>query len=400
MSKDHRINEIHIAKIEGTFGRIVGARSNSPAYGLYHYEWLVQVKTDSGLVGVTNAASAIRKGKSLEQIEILLSNLIGRDIFEFYHINYGRVTGVNPRWAEFLKVNGFLSYAIFDLMGQAQGVPAYKLLGERVREHIDVYDTTINFQDMVYPELGVEAVARDAKGAISKGYRAVKLTVGRGLQALESNAGLTRDIEVVMRTREVVGPDVRIMVDANDAYSQMPQMLESFVRETAGANLFWLEEMITQDLDGYRSLKQWRDKYTPATLLADGESSYGLGTIYWEMMEEGLLDVFQPDMLRMGFWPYHQLGLDIGGSGYDVRIAPHNNSHGGLGLRGLIQFGAVTPMFLIAEDPTYNFDVYNTPGYKFDNGAYSVSENPGLGIEIDQDVYAQKYSSKEVVQRA
>ena len=92
--------------------------------------------------------------------------------------------------------------------------------------------------------------------------------------------------------------------------------------------------------------------------------------------------------------------MDIGGSGYDVRIAPHNNSHGGLGLRGLIQFGAVTPMFLIAEDPTYNFDVYNTPGYKFDNGAYSVSENPGLGIEIDQDVYAQKYSSKEVVQRA
>ena len=42
MSKGHRINEIHIAKIEGTFGRIVGARSNSPAYGLYHYEWLVR----------------------------------------------------------------------------------------------------------------------------------------------------------------------------------------------------------------------------------------------------------------------------------------------------------------------------------------------------------------------
>ena len=400
MSKGHRINEIHIAKIEGTFGRIVGARSNTKPYGLYQYEWLVQVKTDSGLVGVTNAAPAIRSGSSLEQLQILLSNLIGRDIFAFYHINSGRVTGVNPRWAEFLKLNGFLSYAIFDLIGQAHGVPAYKLLGERVREQIDVYDTTINFQDMVHPELGVEAVARDVKGAISKGYRAVKLTVGRGLQALESNAGLTRDIEVVMRTREVVGPDVRIMVDANDAYSQMPQMLESFVRETASANLFWLEEMITQDLDGYRMLKQWRDKYAPATLLADGESSDGLSTIYWEMMEEGLLDVFQPDMLRTGFWPYHQLALDIGGSGYDISIAPHNNAHGGLGLRGLIQFGAVTPMFLIAEDPTYNFDVYNTPEYKFDNGAYSVSESPGLGIEINQDVYAQKYSSKEVVQRA
>ena len=400
MSKGHHINEIHIAKIKGTYGRIVGARSNTKPYGLYQYEWLVQVKTDSGLVGVTNAAPAIRTGSSLEQLQILLNNLIGRDIFEFYQINSGRVTGVNPRWDEFLKLNGFLSYAIFDLIAQAHGVPAYKLLGEKVREQIDVYDTTMNFQDMVHPEVGVEAVARDVKGAISKGYRAVKLTVGRGLQALESNAGLTRDIEVVMRTREIAGPDVRIMVDANDAYSQMPQMLESFVRETAGANLFWLEEMITQDLDGYRMLKQWRDKYAPETLLADGEGSYGRSTIYWEMMEEGLLDVFQPDMLRMGFWPYHQLALDIGDSGYDIRIAPHNNGHGGLGLRGLIQFGAVTPMFLIGEDPTYNFDVYNTPEYKFDNGAYSVSESPGLGIEIDQDVYAQKYSSKEVVQRA
>ena len=56
MSKGHHINEIHIAKIKGTYGRIVGARSNTKPYGLYQYEWLVQVKTDSGLVGVTNAA--------------------------------------------------------------------------------------------------------------------------------------------------------------------------------------------------------------------------------------------------------------------------------------------------------------------------------------------------------
>ena len=398
MRERHRIVEIHAVEIEATYGRLVGARSAGQPYGLYQQEWLVQLKTDSGLTGVTNARPAILGG-SLEQLQALLSKLLGRDVFDFYRLSGGRVTGVSPRWSELLRLNGFLSYALFDLMGHAQGVPVYKLLGDRVRDRVDVYDTTLNFQDMVRPDEGAGAVALDAKETTQRGYRAVKLTVGRGLQALEAKAGLARDIEVILRTREAVGPDVKIMVDANDAYSQMLPLLESFVRETASANLFWMEEMITQDLEGYRQMRGWRDKYAPETLLADGEASDGRPTIYWEMMEEGLLDVFQPDMLALGIWPFHTLAQDMAEAGYDVRIAPHNNRHAALGLRGVIQFGAVTPRFLIAEDPTLKFDVYDTPGYRFENGAYSVPDSAGLGVEIDEDLYARRYAASETVLR-
>ena len=398
MSERHRIVAIHAVEIETTYGRFVGARSGGQPYGLYQQEWLVQLKTDSGLTGVTNARPAIHGG-SPEELQALLSKLLGRDVFDFYRVSGGRVTGVSPRWSELLRLNGFLSYALFDLIGHAQGVPVYKLLGDRVRDRVDVYDTTMNFQDMVRPDEGAEAVARDAKETTQRGYRAVKLTVGRGLQALEAKAGLARDIEAVLRTREAVGPEVKIMVDANNAYSHMLPLLESFVRETASANLFWMEEMITQDLEGYRTLKEWRDRYAPQTLLADGEASDGRPTIYWEMMEEGLLDVFQPDMLALGFWPYHTLAQDMAEAGYDVRIAPHNNRHAALGLRGVIQFGVATPSVLIAEDPTLKFDVYDTPGYRFENGAYSVPESPGLGVEIDQDLYARRYASSEAVLR-
>ena len=55
MRERHRINEIRAVEIETTYGRFVGARSSGQPYGLYQQEWLVQIKTDSGLTGVTNA---------------------------------------------------------------------------------------------------------------------------------------------------------------------------------------------------------------------------------------------------------------------------------------------------------------------------------------------------------
>jgi len=160
-----------------------------------------------------------------------------------------------------------------------------------------------------------------------------------------------------------------------------------------------MEEMVTEDIDDYRKLKEWRDRYSPGTMLVDGEGHDGRNTIYWQLMELGLLDAIQPDMLNMGFWPYHTLARDIADSGYATRIAPHNYSAAALGLRGLIQFAAVTPSFVIAEDSTLRFDVYRDPGYRFENGAYTVPDSPGLGVDIDRELYARKYASIETVIR-
>ena len=97
------------------------------------------------------------------------------------------------------------------------------------------------------------------------------------------------------------------------------------------------------------------------------------------------------------FWPFHCLARDIANSGYGTRIAPHNFNAAAIGLRGDIQFGAVTPSFVIAEDSTLQFDLYIDRGYRFEGGAYAVPDEPGLGVEVDRDVYARRYAPNETV---
>ncbi len=398
MPDPQHIVEIHIAHVETTFGKVVGRNAKMENYGLNQREWLVQVMTDGGLTGVTNARPAMNRG-TLQELCSTLSQLLGRDIWEFHTSSGERVTGVPPRWETYLLENGYVSYALFDLMGRALGIPAHRLLGERVRDRVEAYDSTLYFQDLVHPAEGADAVAREAREAVAKGWTAVKLKLGRPGRWFEPYAGVARDVEVVNRVREAVGPAIKILVDANNGYEQYPKLLEMFISETAGAEIFWMEEMIPEDIDGYRALRDWRDRHSPHTMLVDGEGDRGRNTIYWQLMEEGLLDAIQPDMLHMGFWPFHRLALDIAESGYETRIAPHNFNAAAIGLRGVIQFGAVTESFVIAEDSTLKFDLYQDPGYRFEGGRYAVPDQPGLGITIDPDLYARRHSSTEVVLR-
>lgn len=403
MPDKHIIKEIHIAPVETYFGapgdgRIVGRNAKSENYGHNQREWLVQVKTDSGLTGVTNARPHMNRS-SISKLYSLLSQLIGRDIFEFYRVSGGRVTGVNPRWEELLRENGFIDYALFDLMGRALDVPAYALLGPKVRDSVEAYDSSLYFQDLVHPGNGANAVSKEAVEALGKGWRAVKLKLGRPGRWFEPNAGVARDIEVVNSVRDAVGPDIKVLVDANNGYDGKLDLLETFVRETAKSDVFWMEEMVTENMDDYRKLRDWRDKWSPKTMIVDGEGHRGRNTVYWQLMEERLLDGIQPDMLDMGFWPFHRLAQDIEEAGYDTMICPHNYNAAVIGLRGDIQFGAVTERFVIAEDSTLNFDLYQVQGYEFENGCYKVPESPGLSVGIDQELYTRVYKQHETIVR-
>ena len=390
------ITEIRVAPVETTFGRQVGRNSKGDIYGYNQREWLTQVKTASGLIGITNARPFMNRS-SILALSTTLQQLIGRDIFEIHTMSGERVTGVNPRWEQYLVDNGFVSFALFDLMGQALGIPAYKLLGDKVRDSVEPYDSTLYFQDLIHPTDGAATVAAEAKQAVEKGWTAVKLKLGRPGKWFEPEAGLRRDIDVVLATRDTVGPDVKILVDANNGYDGRLDLLETFIREVGPAKTFWMEEMITEELAGYRKFRDWRDKYSPETMIVDGETHQGRQTIYWQMMEEGLLDGIQPDMLHMGFWPYQKLVMDIEDAGYPTKICPHNYNAARIGLAGVVHFGAVTERFTVAEDSTLDFDVYDYSAYEFSNGRIKVPDTPGLSLTVDQDKYAQRHSTLETV---
>ena len=88
-------------------------------------------------------------------------------------------------------------------------------------------------------------------------------------------AGLERDADVVLAVREAVGPEPRIMVDANFGYDGRLDLLEDFIRETLPANLFWMEEMVTADLSDYRVLRRTRDRLGSKSIASLRRSGYG-----------------------------------------------------------------------------------------------------------------------------
>jgi L-alanine-DL-glutamate epimerase-like enolase superfamily enzyme len=397
----HTIKKITITPVETQFGspgetRIVGRNSKSENYGVHQREWLLQVTTNSGLTGLSNARPAMNRG-SMEGLCNDFQDLIGQSLSDFFAVSGGRVSDINPRWSDLIDRYGFLDVAFFDLIGQALRLPAHSLLGDTLRGEVEAYDSSLYFQDLVNPAEGANAVAIEAAEAVEKGWRALKLKLGRPGKWFEPNAGTRRDIEVVESVRGTVGDDIKILVDANNGYDGRLDLLEDFVRGIGDLNVYWMEEMMTEEIPGYRRLNEWRHKYTPKTLIVDGESYKGRDTIYWQLMEQGLLDAIQPDMLHMGFWQYHRLAQKIEDSGYDTLIAPHNYNAAYLGLRADIQFGAVTKRFVIAEDSTLDFDLYHGPEYVFKNGKYAVPTSPGLAVSIDQDLYNSVYKQHETV---
>ena len=163
------------------------------------------------------------------------------------------------------------SILAFDLLGQEMGVSCVELLGGRVRDRVPAYDTTLFFQDMLNPEKGAGQVAADAAKSHSDGYTGFKIKVGRPGRWMTPEVGVERDAEVVLAVREAVGPDARIMVDANFGYDGRLDLLEDFIRETLPANLFWMEEMVSADLGDYRAMRRVRDRLGSNALLVCGE---------------------------------------------------------------------------------------------------------------------------------
>ena len=397
----HAINKITVTPVETYFGapgkgRIVGRNSKSENYGYNQREWLLQVFTDSGLVGLSNARPAMNRGSLLDLYNDF-QDLIGQNLSSFFEVSSGRVTAIKPRWSDLIDRYGFLDVALFDLIGKALGQPASSLLGDKVRDKVEGYDSSLYFQDLVNPAEGANAVAIEAVEAVEKGWRAMKLKLGRPGKWFEPNAGTRRDIEVVESVRAAVGDDIKILVDANNGYDGRLDLLEDFVRGISDLNVMWMEEMITEKISDYQKLKEFRDKYTPKTMIVDGESHKGRQTIYWQLMEKGLLDAIQPDMLHMGFWQFHVLARDIEESGVDTLIAPHNYNAAYLGLRADIHFGAATERFVIAEDSTLDIDLYQGDEYAFEDGKYRVPESPGLAVNIDQELYDRVYRQHETV---
>lgn len=189
------------------------------------------------------------------------------------------------RESEYFGIDGLqrwalaaLNVAMWDAWGRVLERPIWQLLGNHTRP-VPVYGSGgwLSYSD--------DELIEEVTGYRDRGFRAVKIKVG--------SAQPGRDIERLRRVRDAVGPDLGIMMDANQGMD-LPSALElSHAARPLGIR--WFEEPIVRDdYDGYAALRQ-----RTQIAIAMGEREYGTAGLR-ELIGRRAIDLWQPDIIRIG----------------------------------------------------------------------------------------------------
>ena len=162
----------------------------------------VEIETDNGVVGCGEAAPSPRvTGESISQAAEALSTL-DRVLGTVDILDVGAVEDELLRaFPGSPAARAAASMAVYDVLGKVCGQPLRRLLGSR-RAEVET-DVTIGIK-------GVEETVSEALAWRERGFGVFKLKVGLDEEA---------DVERVKRLRDQLGGDVRIRVDANQAWS-------------------------------------------------------------------------------------------------------------------------------------------------------------------------------------
>ena len=175
---------------------------------------LVRVSDDAGRVGlgeasVTSVWSGETQAGTAALVEQELAPLIvGADPFDLEWVSHrmDRVVFGNS----FAK--GAVEMALLDLQGQALGVPVYRLLGGLASGGCEPPDDPGIRLKFVVGAVEPELAARRAQGMVERGWRAIKVKVGR-------HDHPRADVERLRAVRDAIGPGTWLSVDANGGYT-------------------------------------------------------------------------------------------------------------------------------------------------------------------------------------
>lgn len=335
---------------------------------------IIEVETEDGVVGIGEAwgppkvtaayldlIKELFVGRTLYERELIWSDIISRR----YHLGLQ-----NQMTACYSGIN----IACYDALGRTLGVSVADLLGGRGREKIPTYASDGYITDDPTGKLPTQ-LERIAEG----GFHAAKIKIGISPALDEARCTLTR---------EILGDDVLILVDANGNYS-VDLTLESMARIRDVGIYLYEEPLPPQDVIGYQALAG------RATIpVAAGEALYTLHD-FARLTSPRSVDILQPDLTLCGGFDQAK-GIAALCQIHNLRYSPHCWG-GAVGLVAAIHFLAALPDYPHSDHPPFprlleydvgenplRDDLLQTPLQPID-GEVAVPEGPGLGIKLNPD---------------
>ena len=256
--------------------------------------------------------------------------------------------------------------ALYDLKAKRAGLPLAKFLGS-YRDSVRTYNTSGGFLNASLDEVKARATQ-----SIEEGIGGIKIKVGL--------PDSREDLRRVTGIREHIGPDVPLMVDANQQWDRttalrMGRRLEEF-------DLVWIEEPLdAYDFEGHAHLAQVLD-----TPIATGEMLASVAE-HKSLIAANGCDIIQPDAPRVGgitqFLRLAALADERG-----LGLAPH------FAMEIHLHLAATYPRDPWVEhfdwlDPLFN-ERLETKG-----GRMIVPDRPGLGVSLSEQARAWTTESVE-----
>src|SRR5438067_1198988 len=347
---------------------------------------LVEVETDSGIVGIGEAG--LGGGATASVIEKdLAPMLVGEDpllIEGLWQRMFVRTRQYGRRGVVMQAISG-IDIALWDIAGKIAKMPVYQLLGA-CRDRVEAYASGGFYQE----GKGVDGIAGEAEGYRARGFKGMKMKVGRNpstqthLRQLIGEAEFcevdpSEDLARVAAVRQALGPDAKLMVDVNCAWS--PDFAIEMGRAMEPQKLYWIEEPVaTDDIDGSARVAD-----ALATPISGYETENGLYG-FRQLIDRGAVDIVQPDIAWSGGFSEGRR-IAAYAQAHHKMVAPHAFA-GAVLLVASLHFAAAIPNGLLLEwDQNPNGlrdDLLKEPLRLEPDGTVMLPERPGLGIELDR----------------
>lgn len=360
------------------------------------------ITSEPGLYGVGCATFTQRFHAVYAALEKHLKPfLIGRDVARIEEI--WQMAMVNGYWRNGPVLNNAISgvdQALWDIKGKQAGMPVYELLGGKCREAAAVY-THANGRDP-------HEVEERVRGFMEEGYRYVRIQMGGyGGKAstlvkpegapdgayFDPRDYMRNMLRMMEHVRSAVGEEVELLHDVHERLHPIDAV--QFAKDVERFKLYFLEDILApEDIKWFERIRQ-----QCATPLAMGELFNNPRE--WQPLISGrLIDFARMHVSQMGGITPARTVASFANL-YGVRTAWHGpGDTSPVGHAANLHLDVWAPNFGIQEWCRFPEHVYEMfPGLpEVRNGYMYPNDQPGLGIDIDEDL-AAKYPCQDRIER-
>jgi len=372
---------------------------------------VLRIVTDEGISGYSQAEAS----KTYLQPHIMFYEkmILGQDPRDVERVmsRIRRVGAFKPWGAAVSSIE----MALWDIAGQAAGVPVHRLLGGKVRDRVCVYNGNVRFS--MEGRLDPQAHADNMQKMIEspENFRFIKQGIAfhsgmpGGIEGfsysdpqsgsfhpnrgLLTGKGFRHVMACIEAMRQVCGDEVGLALDCGPGMV-VPDAIK-LAKACEPLDVMWLEDMITGDYTPYVLADLYREvTRNTSTNIHTGEQIY-LRQNFVELIEKRAVDIIGPDPADIGGiaelkWVAEYADL------HGILMAPHGTLDGLLGLAALVQVCATLPPNFVAFEyptgrPEWWYDIVDgLPDPIVVDSHIEVWDRPGMGVTFRVDA-AKKY---------